>query len=167
VGVDCLGNTIVETQIKDVKEFLGHTVGQLETFLNSTTLKSLEEEQQGNAEYYRDVLATIRRLAVYCDEGLEACKIVVKSQPFSKGAAEKTLYRIYIHCIEEFYSPKSDIWFEDSRAAYTGKNAIKFRDTVPAKVTELLVSLEGEFQKIREELEYYETDYRTKMLQSK
>jgi hypothetical protein len=165
--VGCLGNTIVETQIRDVKEFLRHTVGQLETFLNTTTLKSLEEERQGDAEYYRHVLATIRRLAVYCDEGLEACRIVVNSQPFSKGAAEKTLYRIYIHCIEEFYSPKSDIWFEDSRAAYTGKNAIKFRDDVPEKVTELLVSLEGDFQKIREELEYYETDYRTKMLQSK
>ncbi|WP_053363998.1 YpuI family protein [Bacillus sp. FJAT-27251] len=162
-----MGNTIVETQVKEVKDFLGSTVEKLEAFLNTTTLKSLAEEEPGDADYYRHVLSSIRRLAVFCEEGLEACKVIAGSQPFSKGAAEKTLYRIYIHCIEEFYSPKSDIWFEDSRAAYTGKNAIKFRDTVPAKVTKLLASLEGDFQQIREELEYYETDYRTKMLQSK
>ncbi len=162
-----MGNTIVETQIRDVNEFLKATVLRLEEYLNSTTLQAMLETEPGDEEYYRQVLGTIRKLTVFCEEGLEACQIVSKSNPFSKAAAEKTLYRIYIHCIEEFYSPKNDIWYEDSRAAYTGKNAIKFRETVPASVKELLLSLEGDFQKMREELEYYETDYRTKMLQSK
>ena len=162
-----MGNKIVETQINDVKDFLGQTVSKLEDFLNGSTLKGLESEEAGNPEYYKFVLSTIRKLNVYCEEGLEACQVVAKGQPFSKIAAEKTLYRIYYHCVEEFFSPKSDVWYEDSRSAYTGKNAIKFRETVPLSIKELLVSLEGDFQKIREELEYYETDYRTKMLHSK
>ncbi|MDV2887772.1 DUF3907 family protein, partial [Alkalihalophilus pseudofirmus] len=58
-------------------------------------------------------------------------------------------------------------WFENSRSAYTGKNAIKFYREVPETIKQLVKSLEGEFQQIREELEYYETDYRTKMMQTK
>ncbi|MFS0635683.1 YpuI family protein [Mesobacillus foraminis] len=162
-----MGNTIVKTQVEEVKNFLGQTVSGLEGFLNDSTLAGLIKEEPGNEDYYKQVLSTIRKLLVFCEEGLEACNIVAQSQPFSKGAAEKTLYRIYYHCVEEFFSPKSDIWYEDSRSAYTGKNAIKFREPVPHSVKALFVSLEGEFQRIREELEYYETDYRTKMLQSK
>lgn len=162
-----MGNTIVKTQIEDVKSFLGQTVTGLEEFLNGSTLNGLLEEESGNEDYYKQVLSTIRKLLVFCEEGLDACNVIAQAQPFSKGAAEKTLYRIYYHCVEEFFAPKSDIWYEDSRSAYTGKNAIKFRETVPHSIKALLVSLEGDFQRIREELEYYETDYRTKMLQSK
>lgn len=162
-----MGNKIVETQIKEVKDFLGQTVLSLEGFLNTTTLDSLEAEESGNDEYYKRVLSTIRKLTVYCEEGLEACQVIDKAQPFSKAAAEKTLYRIYNHCIEEFFSPKSDAWYEDSRSAYTGKNSIKFRESIPMSLRKLVASLEADFQKIREELEYYETDYRTKMLHSK
>ncbi|SEM86583.1 Protein of unknown function [Mesobacillus persicus] len=162
-----MGNKIVETQIKEVKDFLGQTVSSLEDFLNTTTLESLEAEESGNDEYYKRVLSTIRKLTVYCEEGLDACQVIDKAQPFSKAAAEKTLYRIYNHCIEEFFSPKSDAWYEDSRSAYTGKNSIKFREGIPMSLRKLVASLEADFQKIREELEYYETDYRTKMLHSK
>ncbi|MCM3586455.1 YpuI family protein [Mesobacillus maritimus] len=162
-----MGNTIVETQIHDVKDFLGQTVSKLEGYLNETTLQGLQAEVAGNTEYYKLILSTIRRLSVFCEEGLEACQVIHKAQPFSKVAAEKTLYRIYNYCIEEFFSPKSDAWYEDSRSAYTGKNAIKYRENVPLSLKELIVSLEEDFQRIREELEYYETDYRTKILQSK
>ena len=47
------------------------------------------------------------------------------------------------------------------------KNSIKFYKNVPERVQQLIKGLEGEFQRMREELEYYETDYRTKMIQSK
>lgn len=162
-----MGNTIVKTQIEEVREFLSESVLKLEGFLNETTLSKLEEGQHSDREYYQTILSSLRKLTVYCEEGLDACKIILQAEVFSKPAAEKTLYRIYYQCIEEFFSPKSDAWYEDSRSAYTGRNAIKFRQPVSAALSELLLSLEGGFQRIREELEYYETDYRTKMLQSK
>jgi hypothetical protein len=161
-----LGNTIVKTQIEEVREFLAGTVVKLENYLNETTLEGLKQGQEDEG-YYKTILSSLRKLAVYCEEGLDACKVILQAEMFSKPAAEKTLYRIYYQCIEEFFSPKSDAWYEDSRAAYTGKNAIKFRQPVSAGIHELMVSLEGGFQRIREELEYYETDYRTKMLQSR
>lgn len=162
-----MGNSIVKSQIEDVKNFLGNTVTVFEDFLNNTTIKGLEAEKQGNTVYYKSILSHVRKLLVFCEEGLDTCNIISKGEPFQKGAAEKTLYRIYHQCIEEFFSPKNDAWFENSRSAYTGKNSIQFHEEVPDSLKMVFRQLEGEFQRIREELEYYETDYRTKMIQSK
>lgn len=162
-----MGNTLVHTQINDVKSFLETTISQLENLLNETTLSELLQETQGDSTYYKSVLSNIRKLLVYCEEGLDACQIILLNEPFSKAAAEKTLYRIYHQCIEEFFSPKSDVWFEDSRSAYTGKNSIKFRQVIPDSIKVVFKNLESPFQMLREELEYYETDYRTKIIQSK
>ncbi|MFC5732607.1 YpuI family protein [Cytobacillus gottheilii] len=162
-----MGNAIVKTQMEDVKNFLGNTVSVFEDFLNETTVSGLLSEEQGNKDYYKQVLSNIRKLLVYCEEGLDACNIIILGEPFQKGAAEKTLYRIYHQCVEEFFSPKNDTWFENSRSAYTGKNSIRFHEPVPHSVQNLFQGLESDFQHIREELEYYETDYRTKMIQSR
>lgn len=162
-----MGNTIVKAQLEDVKNFLVKTIDQLEAYLNETTLANFLNEKQGDVDYYKLILSNLRKLLVYSEEGLDSCKIILQSETFPKAAAEKTLYRIYHQCIEEFFSPKNDVWFEDSRSAYTGKNSIKVRQEVPASLLNLLGGLEGEFQRVREELQYYETDYRTKMIQSK
>jgi Protein of unknown function (DUF3907) len=165
--VKSLGNTLVQSQIIDVKNFLAHAIVKFETFLNEMTITKLVDEKAGDPDYYRMLVSNLRKLLVYCEEGSEACQVIVKNEPFAKETAEKTLYRIYHQCIEEFFAPKSDAWFEDSRSAYTGKNSIKFRQETPDSVKTLFGNLESQFQKIREELEYYETDYRTKMIQSK
>ncbi|WP_019242085.1 MULTISPECIES: DUF3907 family protein [Bacillus] len=162
-----MGNTIVKTQLEEVTKFLASTVTVLEEYINKTTISSLQEEQSGDEHYYKSLLANLRRLEVFCAEGYEACKIIVSNEVFHKGAAEKTLYKIYHQCIEEFFSPKNDAWFEDSRSAYTGRNSIKFHKEIAVSFSTLIKQLESGFQTIREELEYYETDYRTKMLQSK
>jgi hypothetical protein len=158
---------MVKTQIEEAKNFLSTTVIQLESYLNKTTLTALMDEKDGEEKYYSILLSNLRRLLVYCEEGLDACAMILQSEPFPKGAAEKTLYRIYHQCIEEFFSPKTDAWFEDSRSAYTGRNSIKLRKDGPDSAIQLLRALEADFQKVREELEFYETDYRTKMIQSK
>lgn len=162
-----MGNSMVKTQLEEVSVFLTNLVSKIEDYLNETTIQALMQEHNGDEQFYKLLLSSFRKILVYCEEGLEASKIVLKSEPFQKGAAEKTLYKIYHQCIEEFFSPKNDAWYEDSRSAYTGRNSIKFHQTAPTSVVNLLKSLEGEFQKVREELEYYETDYRTKMIQSK
>jgi hypothetical protein len=162
-----MGNSIVKAQMEDVTYFLGKVSAALEEFLNENTLSGLLEMKPGKREYYRQLLATIRKLLVYCEECLDSCKVILHAENFPKAAAEKTLYRIYHQCIEEFFAPKNDVWYEDSRSAYTGKNAIKFREEAPQSIVSLLSGLESEFQRVREDLQYYETDYRTKMMQSK
>jgi hypothetical protein len=162
-----MSNTIVKAQMEDVGHFLTKTNAELEKFLNETTLSSLLEKNPGNEEYYKLILSSIRKLLVYCEEALDSCKVILQSEIFQKAAAEKILYRIYHQCIEEFFSPKNDVWYEDSRSAYTGKNSIKLRKESPENLLQIFSSLEGEFQRVREELQYYETDYRTKMMQSR
>lgn len=162
-----LGNIIVKSQLKDVHDFLKITVAKLENFLNETTYSKLQQEKSGDEAYYKGILSSLRRLLVSCEEGLEVCQIILKNELFNKAAAEKTLYKVYHQCIEEYFSPKSDRWYEDSRAAYTGKNSIKFHAEVPESILTILKELESGFQTTREELEFYETDYRTKMTQSK
>jgi hypothetical protein len=161
-----MANTIVKIQTEQVESFLGNTVQQLTEFLNEVTLTSLAAETPGDQEYVMLLLSNTRRLTVFCDEGLNACQVILKSEPFRRSAAEKVLYNIYHQCIEEFFSPKNDAWYEDSRSAYTGKNSIQFHDTPPESLKVVIRQLESDFQSIREELEYYETDYRTKMIQS-
>ncbi len=162
-----MANDIVHLQLEQVEGFLKETVVLISDFLNETTISSLKiEGTDEQEEYYKLLLSGIRRLNVSCEEGLDACQVVLRNSLFLKSAAEKTLYRVYHQCIEEFFSPKSDVWTENSRSAYTGKNAITFPEEVPLSIKTLFSNLEGRFQGVREELEYYETDYRTKMLQS-
>ena len=162
-----MGNTLVKTQLMDVKDFLSKSILTLEDFLNETTISDLSLENDKEHSYNKLILSNLRKLVVYSSECLETCAVILQNEPFQKAAAEKTLYKIYHQCIEEFFSPKNDAWFEDSRSAYTGRNSIKFYRNVSESVIQLIKSLEGDFQRIREELEYYETDYRTKMIQSK
>ena len=162
-----MGNTLVKTQLNEVDSFLTNTIKTLEDFLNETTLSKLHNEEAEDRNYLKVVLSNLRKLLVYSEESLDACKVILQSEPFQKAAAEKTLYRIYHQCIVEFFSPKNDAWYEDSRSAYTGRNSIKFYKGVPENLRQLVKGLEGEFQRIREDLEFYETDYRTKIIQSK
>ncbi|MEH7437273.1 YpuI family protein [Neobacillus drentensis] len=162
-----MGNSLVKSQLNDVKEFLSKSIVTLENFLNETTLSQMNGENEEDRQYNKLIFSSLRKLIVYSEESLEACSIILQSEPFQKAAAEKTLYKIYHQCIEEFFSPKNDAWYEDSRSAYTGRNSIKFYRSVSESIVQLVKSLEGDFQRVREELEYYETDYRTKMIQSK
>jgi Rps23 Pro-64 3,4-dihydroxylase Tpa1-like proline 4-hydroxylase len=162
-----MGNTLVKSQLNEVKGFLSETITSLEDFLNETTITQMIQESENDLSYNKLVFSSLRKLIVYSEESLDACTVILQNESFQKAAAEKTLYRIYHQCIEEFFSPKNDAWFEDSRSAYTGKNSIKFYKAVPETLLQLVKGLEGEFQRIREELEFYETDYRTKMIQSK
>ena len=52
-------------------------------------------------------------------------------EPFHEVRAEKTLYKVYHQCVEEFFMPKKDTWYENSRAAYTYKRRGCFRTMYP------------------------------------
>ncbi|WP_209122508.1 DUF3907 family protein [Alkalihalobacillus sp. BA299] len=163
-----MGNTLVESQLTLAHETLRDICEKVSEFLNENTLTDLlSEDNQSDKDYFKAVLSSLRRVLVFCEEGKEASEVILNGKTFRKAAAEKTLYWIYHHCIEEFFNPRIDNWYEDSRSAYTGKNAIKFSKAVPNSLRELMKTIEGPFQTIREELEYYETDFHTKMIHSK
>lgn len=163
-----MGNSLVKGQITLAYETLNKISAIVSDFLNETTITSLKNELPEERErYYSELLSSLRRIIVFCDEGKESCEVILNGNTFRKVAAEKTLFWIYHNCIEEFFNPRIENWYEDSRSAYTGKNAIKFAYSVPQSLKEMVALIEGPFQTIREELEYYETDYQTKVIQTK
>lgn len=163
-----MGSNLVQGQITLAYETLGKISKTVSEFLDETTISSLKKEQAEEKEgYYAELLVSIRRINVFCDEGKNSCEVILNGNTFRKAAAEKTLFWIFHNCIEEFFNPRIENWYEDSRAAYTGKNAIKFSYPVPESLKNMMTSIEGPFQTIREELEYYETDYQTKVIQTK
>src|SRR5690242_17847931 len=103
-----MGNTLVITQLNDVKEFLSKTIISLENFLNEKTITNLSPGNEDERNYLKLIFSNLRKLVVFSEEGLEACTIILQSESFQKAAAEKSLYRIYHQCIEEFFSPKND-----------------------------------------------------------
>lgn len=161
-----MGNDLVKEQLKLTMDNMKDASNKLRFFLNEVTLAELvSENKEASEEDYSLILDQFRRLLVFFDEGRESGALLLRSENFRKSAAEKTLYWIFHQCVEEFFHPHYDIWFEDSRAAYTGKNAIRFRTEVPDRLNDIVKKIEGPLQEVREELEYYETDYRTKMRQ--
>lgn len=163
-----MGDSLVKGQITLTHEMLSKISNTVSEFLNETTVTNLkaEKEEEKNG-YYSELLVSLRRINVFCDEGKYSCEVILNGNTFRKAAAEKTLFWVYHNCVEEFFNPRIENWYEDSRAAYTGKNAIKFAYEVPQSLKNMVAAIEGPFQTIREELEYYETDYQTKITQTK
>lgn len=160
-----MSNQIVRAQMNEVGNFLNHVVKEVDTYLDNHRLAGLLEEQGSkDIEYYRSLLKSLRRLEVICDEAKDTIGVILQSEVFRKTAAERTLYGIYHQCIAEFFSPKGDSWYEDSRAAYTDKNAINFHYEPPKSLKDLMFKLEKPFQEIREELDYYEADYQAEVM---
>lgn len=149
---------MIRAQLNVAGSYLTLIVEQLDAYLDYHQLDSLMEEQGSKEKrYYRSLLKSLRRLEVFCDEAKDAIAVLLQSEGFKTAAAERTLYGIYHQCIAEFFAPKSDTWYEDSRAAYTGESAILYHHEPPLSFKKLMLKLESSFQKVRQELECYET----------
>ncbi|WP_171016934.1 DUF3907 family protein [Pseudalkalibacillus caeni] len=130
--------------------------GTMENFLNETTVTGLVESlPDADRNYYAGILSSLRRLAVFSEEGIEICNRIKKQNDF-EVKAEKALQWVFLRCVEEFFSPKGDFWYENSRAAYTGNLSIRFHFFVPDKIKDLFSTLEKPFGELREELELYQ-----------
>lgn len=161
-----MGNDLVKQQLQFTMENMKDISKEIRAFLNGIRLVDLMAEKPETSKAdFELILDQFRRLLVFFEEGRESGNLLLRSENFRKGAAEKTLYWIFHQCVEEFFQPHYDVWYEDSRAAYTGKNAIRFRNEVPDSIKTMVKNIEGPLQAVREELEYYETDYRTKIKQ--
>lgn len=156
---------MVQSQLEEVKTVLNDSVNRISSYLNQHCLpQMLQEKGSGNKTYYTSLLKSLRRLEVFCEEAHDTVKMILKSEVFRKQAAEKTLYGIYHQCILEFFSPKGDAWYENSRAAYTGENAVTYYHEPPTSFDTLMQYLERGFQQLRDSLACYEADYQNKMV---
>lgn len=70
-------------------------VNTVNDYLNQTTLESLQAELPIEKGYCCDVLSTLRRMAVFCEGGAEACRRLLMQEPFQEARAEKH----FIMCI--------------------------------------------------------------------
>ncbi|WP_029099255.1 DUF3907 family protein [Brevibacillus thermoruber] len=138
---------------------------ELERFLNQVTLAGLVA-QSGDPEeyeaYYRDYLSDLRHLLVYCENAYERLGVALRRAKFNEEFAEEVLYQVYHSCVNNFYYPKGEVYDEDGRYSYTGHDAIIFRKEVTPELKQLTISLSKVFEQLRDDLQYYETDYITK-----
>lgn len=154
----------VKAQVDQAGVFLSKVAIEMNGFLNETTLSSLKRLNPEAEAYYCDILSTLRKLAVYSEDAATVCRNMGQQQTFPQQAAQQMLHRIYHQCIEEFFTPKKDTWYEDSRSAYTGKSSIVFHHEVSADMKQLFSSLEKDFLAMREELEYTTSHQQVKMV---
>ena len=138
---------------------------EVERYLNQVTLSSLVSASGDPEEfesYYRNYLSDLRHLLVYCENAYERLGVSLRRARFNEEFAEEVLYQVYHTCINNFYYPKGEVYDEDGRYSYTGQDAIIFRKQVTPELQQLTLSLSRVFEQMRDDLQYYETDYITK-----
>ncbi|WP_027417808.1 DUF3907 family protein [Aneurinibacillus terranovensis] len=157
-----------EIQLKEICEESYHGLKkvcrEVEKFLNSNTLAQLVQsspEPEEYDEYYSNYLSDLRHLLVNCENAYERLGICLRRAQFNKEFAEEALYHVYHSCVNLFFYPKGEVYEEDGRNSYTGRDAIIFRKEVTPPLKELTLGLSKIFEYLRDELQYYETDYIT------
>ncbi|PYZ98485.1 hypothetical protein CR205_07815 [Alteribacter lacisalsi] len=152
-----MGTDSVRGELSVTVEKLTKSADITREFLNSVTLQMLVDEcgDDVRRSELSLVLDQLRRLLVYSDEAIEACKMLLTRKTLNAEHARKRMAWVYHHCVEEFFQPRFDTWYEDSRAAYSGIRAVTFRTAVPSRLKTMMALCEEPVQQLREELEYY------------
>ncbi|WP_079530171.1 DUF3907 family protein [Halobacillus hunanensis] len=149
---------MIKEQTIKVHEFLREVVFRVDDYLDTHSIHEFEHERGSyDEDYCKQLLKSLRRLNVLCDEANDKVAVLLQRSSFPTTAAERTMYGIYHQCIGEFYSPKGDTWHEDSRASYTGNSSVIFQYDPPTSIVLLFAALSYAFQDIREELDCYES----------
>lgn len=167
-------NSMPAEQTKELcvltREKLKEAKTMLESFLNYTSVPQLLEEtddREGMEEYYREFLSDLRHLSVACEIGYEKVSLVLRRAKFNQDFAEKVLSEIVHTCVYNFYYPRNEVYEEDGRYCYTSMDAISFRRKPAESLRQLVLTLSKIFEQLRDELEYYETDYITRVRMQK
>lgn len=157
-----------ETQLKEICEEtytrLKKVCMDLEKFLNATTLASLVQNSPDREQYegyYRNYLSDLRHLLVNSENAYEKLGICLRRAQFNKEFAQEVLYLVYHTCVNMFFYPKGEVYEEDGRNSYTGRDAIIFHKEVTPELKSLTLAMSKVFEYLRDELQYYETDYVT------
>ena len=146
----------------DTREKLKSAIDTLESFLNEYTLPQLAADQdEETIHFYKGFLSDLRHLLAFSEVSYEKLGIVQRRHNFDPEFAEKALYHVYHHCVNNFFYPKNESYSEDGRYAYTGQDAIRFRKKPVRSARDVIMSISKTFEELRDDLAYYESDYLT------
>ncbi|MGP4071982.1 DUF3907 family protein [Piscibacillus sp. B03] len=150
-------DTHLLSQAESINEQLIFIESELHDFLDFTSIdKLLEAEKDLDIEYLQTVLKEFRYLAIFCGEGRQAIGKLLRTSQYEQDYFDKVYKGIYYKCVIEYFSPKDEIWFEDSRASYKNKCAIDFQQHPGELIIETVKKVEPSFLKLREQLDYLE-----------
>lgn len=150
-------DTHLLSQAESINKHLAQIESELHDFLDFTSVdKLLESEQNLDLEYLQKIFKELRYLAIFCGEGRQAIGKLLRTQQDEQGYFDKVYKGIYFKCIIEYFSPKDEIWFEDSRASYRNKCVIDFQQHPGEHIIETVKKVEPSFLRLREQLDYLE-----------
>ncbi|WP_026689421.1 DUF3907 family protein [Alteribacter aurantiacus] len=150
-------DNVVRDHLLFTEERLSASAKELRQFLNRVTVEMLTDGDRAKS-FVEVLLDDLRRLSVFFDEGAERCRMVLSAGTFRLPVAKKTLHWIFHWCVEAFFQPRQDAWYEESRAAYQNESVIRFRDNPPDQIQALFMKLEVNLLQLREEIEHYEVE---------
>ncbi|MDN4599886.1 hypothetical protein B2I21_24515 [Chryseobacterium mucoviscidosis] len=152
----------VQKTCESTREKLKPAIDRIEQFLNENALPELDQNQtEESSAFYKGFLSDLRHLLVFSEVSYEKLGVVLRRANFDVDFAEKALYNTYHQSINSFFYPKNECYSEDGRYAYTGQDAIRFRDKPIRAVRDVILEISKTYEELRDDLAYYESDYLT------
>ncbi|WP_276355962.1 YpuI family protein [Cohnella caldifontis] len=153
---------------ESTREKLKTAISELEPFLNGHALPQLIGEDSAEARsFYGGLLSDLRHLLVFSEVAYEKLGTLLRRPNFDTEQAERVLYEVYHHAVNNFFYPKNECYSEDGRYAYTGQDAIRFRMKPVRAARDVVLNVSRVYEELRDDLAYYESDYLTqKRMQS-
>ncbi|MDO7905438.1 YpuI family protein [Paenibacillus sp. JX-17] len=152
----------VQKLCESTRDKLKSAIDVMEQFLNKNALPQLVTGQdEEEVQYYQGFLTDLRHLLVFSEVSYEKLGVALRRAAFNEEFAEKALYNVYHHVVNSFFYPKNESYSEDGRYAYTGQDAIRFRRQPVQDAKQVILDITRNFEEIRDELSYYESDYLT------
>lgn len=152
----------VQKLCESAQERLKTAVKRVETFLNEHALSQLAVDgDEESMLFYKGFLSDLRYILVFSEVSYEKLGVALRRANFDVDFAEKALYNVYHDCVNSFFYPKNESYAEDGRYAYTGQDAIRFRKTPVPFAREVIMDITKNFEELRDDLAYYESDYLT------
>ncbi|AET61785.1 YpuI family protein [Paenibacillus terrae] len=152
----------VQKLCESAQEKLKSAVERVEAFLNEHALPELAvDRSEESVLFYKGFLSDLRHVLVFSEVSYEKLGVALRRANFDVDFAEKALYNVYHDCVNSFFYPKNESYAEDGRYAYTGQDAIRFRKTPVTPAREVIMDITKNFEELRDDLAYYESDYLT------
>ncbi|MBE0337466.1 MULTISPECIES: YpuI family protein [Paenibacillus] len=152
----------VQKLCESAQEKLKSAVERVEAFLNEHALPELAmDRSEESVLFYKGFLSDLRHVLVFSEVSYEKLGVALRRANFDVDFAEKALYNVYHDCVNSFFYPKNESYAEDGRYAYTGQDAIRFRKTPVNPAREVIMDITKNFEELRDDLAYYESDYLT------
>ncbi|WP_194840812.1 DUF3907 family protein [Filobacillus milosensis] len=150
-------DTHLYSQAESINDQLKLIETELHEFLDFSSIdKLINLNKHIDIEYVQAIFREFRYLAVYCGEGRNAIDKLIQSKNVEQDIVDRVYKGIYRKCVLEFFSPKDEVWYEDSRASYRNKCSIDFQTDPSDPIVQTMEKIEPYFHKLREDLDYLE-----------